>query len=930
MINGNFRVVKLMVMVATALAAGTIVFYPPDQGRLNDLPTRIPEAAPYVLAEAQAFPPPYHEHWMQEDSPGQCQTCHQKIFDEWNGSMMSNSWRDPVWRSAFLLLARATSANGECDTPEPPDGTPKASHNPFAVKGECASTFDIGTGKYTLSRPGSLLDSFCSRCHMPTDYVDNVPLKNVTFDPHTGLESAPVDPKFNPTADNGTGLAFATLDPQYRNTESGKSGVICAVCHTYVETRDTPYHTFAQSRSSYTPAQGTAPRSELLAAVQQDIFNVPDSAKQNLGYSIGAGSYRLSPHAIGFPERFGPLAANMPDTLPGALPGASKDTNTSQVFGQNIDFQKMDPSKHRGYHQTMIVRAEMCAACHDVTNGLPIKNKIGKWVGGFPIERTYTEWANSAYADRPGNPNFDPNFKRDCQSCHMQQDYGQPGTAQTLYKDGKPLPAPVDRVANEGGSPHPFFTHHFVGGNAYVTRLIGKDVDQTGTVQPYPELSTFSFSSADEKSSYSRALWTHTERKGAIAQQARMAWDRLRHVLSMEVRGPATVRPDGRADLFIHIANTGSGHNFPTGFPEGRTAWLAVHAYDLATGAELPIYDKFWKRTSIGVGNLTTEEMIDPNFPNCDWKIPGGSADPYAMQFKAVASLGDGCPTLDLPYATAINLVTNNAGMPIDKDGHVIGKDNPTALPQFRDVNHNGDYFDDSFLRDTRFKPRGRPEYEKNIDRYSVVVPAGAKGPIVVSAAVYYQSVEGMVALHFLGNLADTNNDFVLQPCVLGGLCDGRKPSTEPAVVEGAPPVPMVVRNWLISVDGQKSEAAAMGVSTYPASGATQVYQDAVIKAFFSRPVQGIDARNFTLTDSHGAQVPALVDQIGDGAWGLFPGRILLNGGETYTARLKAGVCDFSGNCTHQDVVWKFTVTKDPEQGRGDTSIPAGFSLPGR
>src|SRR5258708_22562445 len=105
MMNGNFKVVKLMVMVATALAAGTIVFYPPDQGRLNDLPNRIPEAAPYVLAEAQAFPPPYHEHWMQEDSPGQCQTCHQKIFDEWNGSMMSNSWRDPVWRAPCFLLA---------------------------------------------------------------------------------------------------------------------------------------------------------------------------------------------------------------------------------------------------------------------------------------------------------------------------------------------------------------------------------------------------------------------------------------------------------------------------------------------------------------------------------------------------------------------------------------------------------------------------------------------------------------------------------------------------------------------------------------------------------------------------------------------------------------------------------------------------------
>ena len=40
--------------------------------------------------------------------------------------------------------------------------------------------------------------------------------------------------------------------------------------------------------------------------------------------------------------------------------------------------------------------------------------------------------------------------------------------------------------------------------------------------------------------------------------------------------------------------------------------------------------------------------------------------------------------------------------------------------------------------------------------------------------------------------MADTNGNFVLEPCVLGGLCDGRVPHTEPAVVEGAPPVPMM------------------------------------------------------------------------------------------------------------------------------------------
>jgi Bacterial Ig-like domain len=922
MINGNGKSLKLAALLATTLAAGALVYTQPDQSKLNDIPNRLPEAAPYVLAEAQAYPPPFHDHWEQEDSPGQCQTCHQKIFDEWNGSMMSNSWRDPVWRAAFFALAKATSAHGECDTPEPPDGTPKAAHNPFANKGECSSTFDIGTGKYTISRPGSLLDAFCSRCHMPTDYVDNVPLRTVALDLRTHLESAPVDPNFNPTSDNGTGIAFATLAAQYRNTDSGKSGIICAVCHSYAETRDTPFHNYVQSASAYSPATGVKPRNELLAGSQQDTFNVPDPAKQNLGYSIGAGAYRLSPHAIGTAERFGPLAANQPPT--------EKDAYTSGIFGRDVPYQKMayDPAKHKGYHQAMFVRAEMCAACHDVTNALPIKNPIGKWVGGFPIERTYTEWANSVYADRPGNKNFDPKFKRDCQSCHMQQDYGQPGTAQTLYKDGSPLPPPIDRVANEGGTPHPFFTHHFVGGNAYVTALIGKDVDQKGNIAPYPELSAFSFSSADEKSLYSRGFWTNVDRKGAYAQQARLAWDRLRHVLSMDLHGPATAAANTSVPLSIAIANTGSGHDFPTGFPEGRTAWLALHAYDLATGKELPIEDKVWKRTSFGVGNLTSEEMVDPNFPGCNWKIPAGSADPYSLQFKAVASLGDGCPTLDLPYASPLNLVTNKNGLPIDKDGRVIDRDNSTALPQFKDNDGNGDLFDDSFLRDSRFKPRGRPEYEKRIDRYAVIIPPGTQGPIAVSAAVYYQSVEAVVALHFLGNMADTNNNFVLEPCVLGGLCDGRKPATEPPVVEGAPPVPMVVRNWLISIDGAPKDQSAPRVALYPAPGAPAAYQDTVVKAFFSKPVRGVDGRSFVLTDSHGAQVPAWVDQVGDGAWGLFPNPVTLKPGETYTARLKAGICDLANNCTRQDTVWKFTVSKDASQAAGDTSIPLGFKLP--
>ncbi|WP_394826658.1 Ig-like domain-containing protein [Pendulispora albinea] len=910
------KAVKALALTVTVAGTAGLVYQPPVD--LTDIPNRIPEAPPYVTAEAESFPPPYEELWRSQNHPAQCKNCHATIFEQWNGSMMSNAWRDPVWRGAFLLLARAVSTNGECDTPAPPDGTPKARHNPFAKEGACASEFSLASGTHTVSRPGSLLDGFCSRCHMPANFIDNVPLHNVTVDRETGLESGKLDPRFNPTSDNGTGFAFATLDSQYRNTEPGKNGVFCAVCHSFTATRDTPFHNYARSGNEYAPAVGERTRAELLPPAQEDAFGVADPTVRNLGYSIGAGSYRLSPHAIANPERVGPLAAN--------APLSPIDTNTSQVFGQDVPYQVVDPSKHRGFHQAMFVRSEMCASCHDVTNALPIRNHVGKWVGGFPIERTYTEWANSRYADRPGNRNFDPRTKRDCQSCHMQQDFGQPGTAQTLYENGepgRPLPIPNAPVA-EGGKPRPFFTHHFVGGNALVPHLIGKGIDSAGRVAPYPELLATSFSSADHKSPYSRAVWAHTDRKGPYAQQARMAWDRLRHVLRMDLTSSRSARAGEPLPIAITLANTGSGHDFPTGFPEGRNAWLAVHAYDLATGTELPIRDAVWGRTSVGIGNLTTEEMVDPSFPGCNWKLPAGSADPYAPQFKAVASLGDGCPTLDLPYAAPLNLVTNKAGLPIDEGGRVVDASNPTGLVQFKDINGNGDLFDDSFLSDTRFKPMPQPEATKAIHRYSVMVPAGTRGPIAVAASVYYQSVEAIVALKFLGNMADTNENFVLEPCVLGGRCDGRKPSTEPAVVEGAPPVPMVARSLEIPIDGVAPDTSAPRVQTYPAPNADRVYPDVVVKAFVSKPIRALDARTFTLEGPHGP-VPAWVDPIGDGAWGLFPNAIRLEPGKTYTARIKAGVCDLASNCTTRDLVWSFTVAADDTQAAGDTTILAGF-----
>jgi hypothetical protein len=912
--------IALTMSIALGTALGMVaVVYPPaaDSGELVN---RIPEAAPYVTAEAAFVAPPFEEYWQTNDHPAQCQNCHSTIFDEWNGSMMANAWRDPAWRAAFLLSAREMSTRGNCDTPAPPDGTVKARHNPFAEVDECVSRFDLGNGRQTLARQGSLVDGACSRCHMPTNYIDNVPLQNVTVDTRTGLEHGAVDVNFNPTSDNGTGLAFATLAAQVRNTSSGKSGVVCMVCHSLAETRNTPYHnkgtTAASSR--YIPALGMQSRAQLVSPADQDIVDVADPTTSNLGYGIGGGAFRLSPHAIAFSERLGPLwsARRRPE----------RDMYLSDVFKKPAVSQPMESPKHDGYRHVLSTRSEFCSACHDVTNLVTIKNRLGKWVGGFPIERTYAEWASSRYADRPGNVNFNPAFKRDCQTCHMQQDYGQPGTAHTLYDRGVPITPLRGPVATDGPS-RDYFSHHFIGGNAYVPSLIGASLDDTGNVEPYPELSTFSFSSADERSVYHNAYWMNADKRGAATQQARLAWDRLRNVLDLDLSGPTDAAAGGQARITVSVTNSGSGHNFPTGFPEGRIAWVAISAFDLATGRELPIHDSFWNRTSIGIGRLTGTDTIDPSFPRCGWKVPAGSPDPYAYQFKAVATLGDDCPTLELVYAAPRNLVTNAKGLPIDARGVVIDKENPLGVPVFRDLNGNGDLFDDAFLRDTRLRPLPHAGATVTLDRYAVVIPPGTLGPVAVSAAVYYQSIEASVAKMFLGNLADTDTDFLLEPCVLGGRCDGRHPSVEPAVVEGAPPVPMDVRNWLIRVNGGRTtDAAPTVVATYPRRGVTDVYQNVVPKASFSEPATKVDNRTFTLVDSAGARVPASVHQIGDGTWGLFPDRVFLKGGETYTARLAAGVCGYAGNCTKKTVAWHFTVASKRGDGTGDTTIPTGFA----
>ena len=281
--TSSSRIAPLVLCVSALVAA--LFAAAPVSARHGELPNHIPEPAPYDTDEAMAFPPPYDHYFATSGNPQTCGTCHTQIFAEWNGSMMSNAWRDPGWRAAFFLIARLTATDGDCDTPLPPDGTKKSHLNPFANK-DCTSTFDIGS-PHTTKGSGSLLDGFCSRCHMPTNYIDQVHPKNVQIEP-SGQEHGLIDPTFDPTSALNTPYAFATVNEQSKNTEAGKLGITCSFCHTTAETRPTPFHNYEATGLQYTPTVGKKWRADLKPALQEALGRAgPHEPHARLQYRRG-------------------------------------------------------------------------------------------------------------------------------------------------------------------------------------------------------------------------------------------------------------------------------------------------------------------------------------------------------------------------------------------------------------------------------------------------------------------------------------------------------------------------------------------------------------------------------------------------------------------------------------------------------------------
>ena len=206
-------------------------------------------------------------------------------------------------------------------------------------------------------------------------------------------------------------------------------------------------------------------------------------------------------------------------------------------------------------------RARVCGTCHNLDNpALSWDGARGQYwpnetdaaapdfqMGDlFPIERTYDEWLNSAYAqggivaaqfagDRPGG------IVETCQDCHLT---GVTGVAADSAFD------PVTRdCATTGCLP----VHYFSGGNTWMPRLL-----QNSEWRLSP-------------SSESRYL-------DATAASARS-------MLSKAASLTVTLTTSGTQQVAIVRVTNETGHKLPTGYPEGRQMWLQLTAYDVDDAA---------------------------------------------------------------------------------------------------------------------------------------------------------------------------------------------------------------------------------------------------------------------------------------------------------------------------------------------------------
>jgi hypothetical protein len=263
-------------------------------------------------------------------------------------------------------------------------------------------------------------------------------------------------------------------------------------------------------------------RSAHAAGRKADIFaQLPIGRQDSEEHALAADGvsctvcHQISSEKLGARESFngGFVLAPTPETGARQIWGPFKiDRGRTTIMRSATGFEQAE-SMH-------IRQSEICATCHTLFT--QARGPDGRVIGSLPEQMNFQEWEHSAYPDE----------KRSCQSCHMP-----------------PVNGPTRIASVLGDQREGLARHVFVGGNAFMLRMLNRYRGELGVAASSQELETT----------------TRSTLRQLEMETARVSIDRA-------------VSAAGTLAIDVAVRNL-TGHKMPTGYPS-RRAWLHLVVRD--------------------------------------------------------------------------------------------------------------------------------------------------------------------------------------------------------------------------------------------------------------------------------------------------------------------------------------------------------------